>query len=117
MSHTYQFAVTAPTARQTNVLAEDLSRMLGELPDFIEVRRVKTDQESLDIGNIIVAIVGSQFAVEGVRTLGAWLTKHPEGSLDVAIEEESGKRSVRLSASGLTPEQLERQIKSALNKK
>ena len=110
----YCFEVIAPSAAEQNVLASDLQRMLRLSHEDIEVERQKTDATTLDLGTIIVAIVGAPFLVELSKGLAAWMLKHPSAALTL-VRGEGGER-IELSAAGLTADQVAALVKEMLQR-
>lgn len=110
----YRFTIECEEKSQENKLARELIDKLQDISPNINLHQEKNSQDTLDLGSIIVAIIGTPFAIEAVRVIGAWLLKHPEGSISIDQSEQNGTKTTKIRAKGLTAEQLAKQLEIAL---
>jgi hypothetical protein len=82
--------VDGPTSREANLLADSLTEQLIKSIRDIELDRQKEKKDTLDAGTLIVAVVGTQFAVELAKTLHAWLMRNHDASVSIGGVKASG---------------------------
>ncbi|KAB0639918.1 hypothetical protein [Burkholderia stagnalis] len=102
---TLVISVKGATSREANLLCSNLEDQLNHNVRGIELSRRKDDGDSLDLGTTIVAIIGTQFAVEMAKTLHAWLLRN--NSADVTVN--------GFHVSGVSPEDVKDIIQMQLD--
>lgn len=98
--------VRAENALEENKLADALESMVSNISEDATVTRVKADASTLDLGGILIVLIGSQFAIELAKGLSAWMIKHPGGTLKVTVEKEGETEKKTIEANGLKADQL-----------
>ena len=91
---TLVISIKGATSREANLLCSSLEDQLQRNVHGIELSRQRDDHDALDLGATVIAIIGTQFAVELVKTLHAWLMRN--NSAEVTIG--------GLHVSGISPE-------------
>lgn len=110
----YRLTVICEEKSQENKLTRELMDKMIDISPEISLHQEKKSQDTLDLGSIIVAVIGTPFAIEVVRVIGAWMLKYPQGSIIVEKSEQNGVKTTKISAMGLTVEQLAKQLENAL---
>jgi len=110
----YRLTVNSNVKAGENKLVLELMDLLRDASPDISVKQEKSSQETLDLGSVIIAVIGTPFAIEAVRVIGAWLLKHPEGQITIERTEEGGGKVTKIEAKGLSPDQLSKQLENAL---
>lgn len=110
----YRFIIECDERSQENRIVQELMGKMLDISPEINLRQEKSSQNTLDLGSVIVAVIGTPFAIEAVRVLGSWLMKHPEGEITIEKTRQNGVSTTKIRAKGLTDDQLERQLKNAL---
>lgn len=110
----YRFTIECEEKLQENKLARELMDKLQDISPGINLHQEKKSQDTLDLGSVIIAVIGTPFAVEAARVIGACLLKHPEGWISVDRSEQNGVKTTKIRAKGLTAEQLEKKLEIAL---
>jgi hypothetical protein len=87
---TITFQVDGNTSRDANLLADDLIRLLNMNVHGIQLDRLKEDSTTLDPGTLIVAALGTKFALEMAKTLHAWLMRNQTAKLKFGNVEITG---------------------------
>jgi hypothetical protein len=80
---TITLKVEGNTSRDANLFVNDLMNALNTNVRGIQLDRQKEDSTSLDPGTLIVAILGTKFAVELAKTLQAWLMRNHTATLTI----------------------------------
>ncbi|RZF24018.1 hypothetical protein EVC45_41160 [Paraburkholderia sp. UYCP14C] len=88
----------------TNSLIEDLNREVRG----IDLDRKKEDSDSLDPGTIIIAVIGTKFAAELVKTLKEWLMRDHSATLKIG-------RQGEIEMKGVSPDNLAEIVKLKLS--
>lgn len=95
---TITFQVEGNTSRDANLLVNDLMRALNTNVRGIQLDRQKEDPTTLDPGTVIVAILGTKFALELAKTLHAWLMRNHAAKLKIGEIELTGLSSDAVEA-------------------
>ncbi|CAG4898207.1 hypothetical protein [Paraburkholderia saeva] len=87
---TITFQVEGETSRDANLLVDDLMGILNRNVRNIQLNRLKEDPTTLDPGTVIVAVLGTKFALELAKTLHAWLMRNHTAKLKIGDLEITG---------------------------
>lgn len=92
------FQVEGDTSRNANIFVDDLMRVLNVNIRGIQLDRLKEDPTTLDPGTVIVAILGTKFALELAKTLHAWLMRNHAAKLKFGDFEITGVSDTTVEA-------------------
>lgn len=99
--------VVGETSAESNLLANTLIDELKANIRGIKLDRQKEDPDTLDPGTVIVALVGTQFALELAKTLHAWLLRNHNATLTFGTQGE-------LAVTGVSADSIESIVKAKL---
>lgn len=80
--------VHCENSRDENVLVNGLMDELNANVRGIRLDRRKEDPDTLDPGTVILAILGTKFALELARTLHSWLMRNQSATLTIGKDGE-----------------------------
>jgi len=109
-----KMAISGTTPSHSNALSNDLTHLLEDSINNIIINREKTSSDTLDIGTILVAVISSQFAVEALKVIAAWVMKNPTGEISIDEEQNEQIKTLKISGKGLKADQIEKIIFDAL---
>jgi hypothetical protein len=98
--------VHAGSTAEATELAADLEASLNRHIRGIDTSLQKERDDTLDPGTLVVAILGTKFAVELAKTLHAWLMRNSSATISIGA---NGKLDIK----NLTFEQVEKLVSTA----
>ncbi|MFM0631249.1 hypothetical protein [Paraburkholderia xenovorans] len=99
--------ISAGNAAEATELTSELQQRLTQEVENIRIDRKKESQDTLDPGTILVAVLGTQFAVELAKTLHAWLMRNNSAVVSIGSDG-------NIDCRGLTVEQVRELVRGAL---
>jgi hypothetical protein len=95
MREQFELEVNGTDLAQSQVLAAELASTLRLTTPGVQVERVKTSDDTMDIGTVVGVIIASNAVAALARGLAAWLAKRQSAEIRV-------RKDGTLMAKGLT---------------
>jgi hypothetical protein len=95
---TIELTVSAGSTYDANSLSDELRVDLERDIEGISVSEKKVNSETLDVGTIIVAALGTQFALELARTLHAYLLRNSDAEVSIGPDGKVTGKNLSLEA-------------------